>query len=116
MDGRELQQRVETIRSRVAKPGRNPGAAALFSAAADELKRTQKHLHGAGEAWGEVCPAGLKEKSMVEGVARGTVTIRAADASTRFELDRALREGLERELVKRCRFGVRKVKVVVGEV
>ncbi len=88
-----------------------PMAAALGA----DFKRLERKIGGVAGAWAEVCPPDLVKRTMVEGVSRGVLHIRADDAGTRFEIDRWLRSGGERELVKKCPTTVRKVRVVIAE-
>jgi len=86
----------------------------MAEAAGRELMRLQKKLGGVGAAWAEACPPAFRDRTWVEGVSRGILSIRIPDASTRYEVDRWLREGGEREVVRRCPTTVRKVKLVIG--
>lgn len=79
-----------------------------------ELSRQQRLLGGAGSAWERLVPPALAERTRVTGYARGTLSVIADDSATAFELDRALRGGLEGELRAALRCGSLKVRVRTG--
>jgi len=81
-----------------------------------QLSRAERGTASVAEAWCELCPSELVQKTAIEGVSRGVLHVRVRDASTRFELDRALRSGMERELVRRVAMSLRRVKLSIGEV
>ncbi|HVZ93884.1 MAG TPA: DciA family protein [Phycisphaerales bacterium] len=104
---------IERLRqSRVKTPPASE-ASASFSAMGRQLERSSRRLGSIAEAWLEVCPAGLVERTSVKSFVSGTLTIGVRDAATRFELDRVLRTGMERELVRRTPSTLRSVKVVI---
>lgn len=102
-------------RSRVY-PERATTLGGVIGELAGALREVEKKIGSIGGVWAEVCPPELQAKTMVEGISRGVATIRVRDSATRFELDRLLRAGMERQLVKRCPTTLRKVKLIIGEV
>lgn len=86
----------------------------LFAEAARNAARDERRLGNAGDAWAAVCPGELLERTRIMGLSRGALTVATPDAATRFELDRALRSGAERALIRLCSAPVRKVRVVVA--
>ena len=82
--------------------------------AADELAKLERQLGGAGAAWARTCPATLLESTRVRSLVRGVLTVEVKGAPARFELDRALRAGMERELIKACPASLHKVKLIPG--
>jgi hypothetical protein len=50
----------------------------------------------------------------VRSLVRGVLTVEVKGAPARFELDRALRAGMERELIKACPASLHKVKLIPG--
>lgn len=115
MEPRDLIRSIEQLRASRVRPERQVETGPLFRATADEVKKTSRRLGSAGASWAEMCPPDLIGRTAVEGISRGLLTIRVADAASRFQLDRALREGLERELIRRCPVAVRGIRLVVGE-
>jgi len=106
--------RLESLRRLRVHEGRDLGVSALFERTAADLKRTERSLGAAADAWRAVCPAALLDRTSVVSLNRGVLTIGTDSASTRYELDRVLRSGGERELIRSCRASVRKVKVVTA--
>lgn len=106
-------ERLRSLRgSRVVDASLGRDVAALGRA----LARARRSDAGVAEAWEAVCPPALAARTALGGLSRGVLTVRTPDASTRFEVDRFLREGGERSLTGASRAAVRRVKVVVGAV
>lgn len=114
MDASAEAARLDALRRRRAFRPRRDALADAFTAAARELERSRRRLAGVAEAWEAVCPPGLVERTAIEGVARGVLTIRVADASTRFELDRLLRTGAEAALVGLAPSTIRRVRLALA--
>ena len=109
---RSVQARLERLRAlRGPYPDRSD-ARGLFEAQRRSLERTERRLGSAASAWAELCPAGLVGRTAVLSVVRGILTVGVEGAPVRFELDRRLRGGLERELIRRCPVAVRGVRLV----
>lgn len=108
------QRRLDSLRRLRVHEGRDLGVSGLFQRAATSLERTERTLGAASEAWRAVCPSGLLERTCIVSLNRGVLTVGADSAATRYELDRALRAGGERELIRSCRASVRKVRVVTA--
>jgi hypothetical protein len=107
-------RRLDRLRESRVRPDRAVALGALVREASDEFRRAARRAGGAGAAWAEACPAALAARTAVDGVSRGVLTIHADDAPTRFEVDRWLRAGGEREVVRRCPATVRKIRVVIA--
>lgn len=114
MDGSAEASRLEALRKQRASRPREWAVGDAFAAAARELERSRKRLAGVAEAWDAVCPPGLAGRTAIVGVARGVLTVRVADASTRFELDRLLRTGGEATLVRLAPTGIRCVRLALA--
>jgi hypothetical protein len=63
-------------------------------------------------AWREVLPPSLIGRAAAVSLARGILTVRTSDASAKWEVDRWLRCGGERELCRAARVVIRRVKFV----
>lgn len=107
-------RRIESLRGLRVRPGRDQGVAELFRRTASELERAERSIGQASEAWRAVCPSDLLTRTSVVSLNRGVLTVGADSASTRYELDRMLRAGGERAVIRACRASVRKVKVVTA--
>lgn len=90
-------------------------ARGVFAAAAREFTKRDRQFSVAAEAWGEVCPRELAARTAIVAFSRGVLTIGVSDAAARFEIDRVLRAGAERELVRRMPTTLRKVRLEVRQ-
>jgi hypothetical protein len=114
MNPRALNQSVENLRKSRVRPEREVSIAKAVASVADETRRAAKGLGNAGAAWGEVCPTNLVERTRVESLFRNVLTVTVEDTSTKYVLDRWLRDGGEAQVIRACSAAVRKVKLVVG--
>lgn len=103
---------VERLRALRNHPAKELSLAPLIGDAADGYKRRMRNLGSLGAAWRDLAPPELVNTSELVGLARGVLTIRAADSAARFEIDRWLRGGGEIELVKRAAARLTRVRVV----
>lgn len=105
---------VERLRERRLRP---PGDASLTPQMGEwlrEIRKLQRGLSGVAAAWASVVPAHLAERTVIEGINRGTLTVRVPDSATRFNLDRFLRAGGERAIAQASATPVRTVRLVIG--
>ncbi len=105
---------VERLRERRL---RKPGDASLVPQMDEwlrEMRKMQRGLSGVAAAWASVVPEALAARTVIEGLSRGTLTVRVPDSATRFALDRLLRGGGESALRVACPVPLRSVRVVVG--
>ena len=112
MDPRSAAMRLGKLRETRSRRERDDALASSFQRTARDLARLEKNLAGVAEAWETVCPPARLPRTAIRSVQRGKLTIAVADASTRFELDRLLRAGAKRDLVKGCPMTVRSVRLV----
>lgn len=75
------------------------------------LIKLHKALDGIGERWGSLLPKDLAARTSLQGLSRGVLTVRVADAATDYELDRWIRGG-GLEALRRAGASVTKVKTV----
>lgn len=111
MDQRPLTQLERLRELRGPRPERSE-ASGLFEAQGEDLARRARRIGAAASAWAALCPAELADRTAVLSVTRGVLCVGVEGAPARFELDRRLRAGLERELVRRCPAAIRGVKLV----
>ncbi|MEM7680679.1 MAG: DciA family protein [Planctomycetota bacterium] len=79
-----------------------------------DVARPWKKLGPLAEAWQELVPADLAERSRLEGLSRGVLHVAVPDSSTMYALDVALRSGLQTELSKRVPGAtLRKVRIAI---
>lgn len=62
---------------------------------ARELRRLEKSIGAATDAWTRLAPPELQACACVETLRGGTLTLRVDGSAAAFEVDRALRSGLE---------------------
>ena len=105
--------RFAVVRASRVRPGRAQPMGETFQAQAQAMKRLRRKHLGCARAWEAVCPADCINRTSIIGIKSGALTIGVADHATRYELDRMLRAGAERELVKLAPTTVRRVKLVV---
>jgi len=106
---------IESLRLIRNKRDFDHAAQAIFEHESRTLQRMAGHLAAAAEAWNEVCPPSLAAATSLVGMSRGVLTVAVSNASAKYELDRVLRSGAEREFIRRCPMTVRKVRLVAGE-
>jgi len=73
----------------------------------------QRALGDVIEAWNELAPVRVRASASIAGLTQGTLTLAVTSSSASYELSRALRDGLERDLVARMPARIRRVKVRV---
>lgn len=108
------QHRLEKLRQSRVHPPRQIELGPVLARMAEEFKDAARRVGATGGLWAEHCPAEMVGKTTVQGVARGVLTISVDNASTRFALDRWLREGGEARIIAASATPIRKVKLVVG--
>jgi hypothetical protein len=79
-----------------------------------DIKKLRRAVSACAGAWQRTIPSELVERTALEGVARGVLTVRVPDAATRFELDRFLRAGGWRSFTRDCAADLIRVRSVVG--
>lgn len=96
--GRDHVEKMRTLRVR---PERDVSMAFLADQFKREVARPFKQLGDLVELWNELLPGEVAAGTRLEALARGVLSV-AVDSSARlYEVDRRLREGLERELITR---------------
>jgi len=102
------------LQERRARPERARPVADDFKALQANLARDARRFGAIGAVWAEHCPPELVARTRVAAFERGVLHIEAADASTRYALDRALRAGLAGRIVESSRSAVRRVRVALS--
>ena len=99
----------------VIRPERETSIAQLVESMADEADRTHRRLGKLLDLWAELVPAEVEPHSRVVAVRGGVGYVRCDSASTKYELDRLLRQGLELELRRRYPSTLMKIRLSVGQ-
>ena len=68
-----------------------------------EVARPFKQLGDLIELWNQLLPAEVTQRTRLEGLSRGVLSVAVDSSATLYDLDRRLREGLEQELITRHR-------------
>lgn len=107
---------IERLRELRQRPQRELSIEGIVRKTADAAQKTQKRLGSIIEMWEELVPCELAARTRIEHIRGGTLHVSVDSSSTSYELDRLLREGLERELRSRYRGTLMRVKVrVMGD-
>lgn len=105
---------LERIRRFRGRRERETSIAPLIESMGREFKRQDRAVGGADDAWRRLVPDVLARSTRVVSYARGILHVIADSSAAAFEVDRALRCGLEGELRTALRAGSLKVRVRVG--
>jgi len=112
MDSRLVSEQLERLRAVRVKPGPDRSSRALFEAKAHELAKLERSLSGGAGAWAEHCPPELVGRTSVRKCERGVLEIGVRDSATRYEVDRFLRSGGQRAIIRACPASIRRIKLV----
>jgi hypothetical protein len=81
-----------------------------------ELRQQQDAVGDVIDVWNRLAPAGVRNLAAIVGVSAGTLTLAVTSSGASYELSRALRDGLERQLVHQMPSRVKRIKVrIVSE-
>jgi len=106
---------LERLRRFRGRRERETSIAPLVLSIDRDLKRQDRAVGGADDAWRQLVPKELADATRVVSFARGTLVVMADSSSSAFEIDRALRGGLEGQLRAALRAGSLRVRVRVGQ-
>jgi len=107
-------QKVERLRGLRNRPQRDLSIDAIIRSTAETAEKTQKRLGSVIDLWEQVVPAGLVSRTRIDHLRGGTLHVSVDSSSTAYELDRLLREGLERDLRSQYRGTLMRVRVRVA--
>ena len=107
---------IEQLRKHRQRRERDLSISSLVGAMGDDARRTQRRLGALIDLWSELVPEELEKHSRVVGMRGGVAAVHCDSASTKYELDRLLRQGLEQELRKRYASTLTKIKLSIGDV
>lgn len=112
----DVVRHIEELRKHRQRPERDLSITQLVGAMGDDARRTQRRLGALIDLWSQLVPGELEKHSRVVGVRGGVAAVQCDSASTKYELDRLLRQGLEQELRKRYPNTLTKIRLTVGDV
>lgn len=90
--------RIRRLAGWRARPDRGREVAGDLAGVARDLKRLERTIGAATDAWARLAPPALQSCASVETFRGGTLTLRVDSSGAGFEIDRALRSGLEANL------------------
>ncbi len=105
---------IEQLRPHRQVYDRANGLGDQFQTLARDYQRAGKRLDGLGEVWDALCPPGLIQRTALRPIKRGVLTIAVSDSTTRYAVEKAVKAGLDRELIMAAPMTVRSVKVVLA--
>lgn len=91
-------ERLKRLGTWRAKPERLASATGDLSGMAREIRRLEKSIGAATDAWLRIAPPALQVVARVETLRGGTLTLVVDGSAAAFEVDRALRSGMEASL------------------
>ncbi len=95
------------------RPERDVSLGAAMAEETRRLKRTHRAVGGVARAWAATAPPGLAGRCEVVRLARGVLTLRVPDGSTRFAVDRWLRSGGQEALAADMSTTLSRVRLVL---
>lgn len=105
---------IEQLRRDRVPPARETSISNIVNAVSKQATRTNKRLGQLIDLWLAHVPPAIAAKSTILSLRGGTLHVAVDDASTSYELDRLLREGLEQTLRAQFRSTLVRVKVRVS--
>jgi len=91
-------ERIRQLSGWRARPDRGREVTGDLAGIARELKKLERTIGAATDAWSRLAPPELQACAWVETLRGGTLTLRVDSSGAGFEIDRALRSGLETNL------------------
>jgi predicted nucleic acid-binding Zn ribbon protein len=80
-----------------------------------KLARRVKQFGQLGDIWDEVLPAELREHTALESLHRGTLTVAIDSTARRFQLQKLLAGGLQKEIQSRFHGTLNRIRLVPGQ-
>lgn len=91
-------ERIKRLSGWRSRPDRGREVTGDLVGIARDLKRLERTIGAATDAWSRLAPPELQSCACVETFRGGTLTLRVDSSGAGFEIDRALRSGLEANL------------------
>lgn len=112
MDG--FKEQIDLLRKYRSRPERDNSISKLVQSFEDQASQAQRKSGSFIDVWSQFVPADLEKQSRVTVLRGGVAHVVCQSSAAKFELDRALREGLEQELRAAYSSTLTKVKVTLG--
>ncbi len=108
---------LQRLRQWRTRPDRDVSMAFIEDQFKREVTKPHKQVNALAELWEQLVPDDLRQQTRLESLTRGVLKVCVESSAVRFELDRLLRDGLERELITRCTGPVfRRIRLQVGPI
>lgn len=107
-------RQIEQLRKYRVKTGPETSIASIVSGVASQAQKTHRKLGQLIDLWEQHVPADISRRTAITSIRGGTLHVAVADASTNYELDRLLREGLEKALRSAYRGTLVRVRLKVS--
>lgn len=116
MQGEPTQEHLERLRKSRSLPDKDLTLGFLPEQFKKEVAKPYAQLGDLAVLWAEMVPAALVERSRLVGLSRGVLHVEVDNPASHFEIDRLLRGGLQKQLIRLHKGpALRKVSVkVVG--
>lgn len=105
--------RIRKLAGWRTRPDRGAGMNGDVAGFARELRKLERSIGAATDAWARLAPAELQTCATVETLRGGTLTLRVDGSAAAYEVDRTLRGGLEANL-RMAVPGLMRVRTRVG--
>lgn len=112
MDG--FKEQIDLLRKFRSRPERDHSISELVQSFEDRANQAQRKSGLFVDVWSQIVPTDLETQSRVVGMRGGVAHVVCQSSAAKFELDRALRQGLEQELRSAYSSTLVKVKVTLG--
>lgn len=112
MDG--FKEQIDLLRKFRSRPERDNSITKLVQSFEDRANQAQRKSGLFVDVWSQIVPTDLETQSRVVGMRGGVAHVVCQSSAAKFELDRALRQGLEQELRSAYSSTLVKVKVTLG--
>lgn len=80
-----------------------------------QLAKKARQFGSLGVIWDEIIPQQMRDHTSFESFTRGTLTVMVDSSAHRFQLDRLLKSGLQKEIQARFTGALNKIKLVPGQ-
>lgn len=105
--------RIRKLSGWRSRPERGSAVEGDVAGFARELRRLERSIGAATDAWARLAPPELQSCATIETMRGGTLTLRVDGSAAAYELDRTLRSGLEANL-RMAVPGLMRVRTRVG--
>ena len=110
-----FKEQIDLLRKFRSSRDRDISITKLVKSFANQASQAKRKSGSFIDVWSQIVPTDLETQSRVVGLRGGVAHVVCQSSAAKFELDRALREGLEKELRSAYSSTLVKVKVTLGK-